>query len=150
MNRRALILSAPLALLAVSAHAAGGGKKTEGEGETAAGQYVDLLPVALPIVVYGQVVNYIFVYVRIELNKGVDASAMRQKEPFFRDALVRAGHRAPFVSTKDYVSIDEAKMKAALSREAGRIAGAGAIKGVVLVSQTPKNRNGVPKPRSAT
>ena len=45
----------------------------------------------MPIVVDGQLVNYVFVYVRINLKSGADVTKMREKEPFFRDALVRDG-----------------------------------------------------------
>lgn len=146
MNRRAFALALPVALIAAGARASA---KKENPDKNPAGPHVELLPVALPVVAYGQVVNYVFVYVRIDLAKGADAAAMRLKEPFFRDALVRVAHRTPFVSAKDFLSLDEAKLKAALTREAAAIAGAGAVKGVVVISQTPKNRNGVPKPGAA-
>ncbi len=40
--------------------------------------------------------NYVFVIVRINLTTTANAAQLREKEPFFRDALVRAGHRTPF------------------------------------------------------
>jgi hypothetical protein len=144
MDRRALLIAAAGALVASPTLAAG--KKAE-EPAGPVGQYVDLLPIALPIVAYGEVVNYIFVYVRLDLAPSVDAMKMRAKEPYFRDALVRAGHRTPFNSAKDYVSLDEAKLKAAMSREAVAIAGKGAVKSVTVVSQSPKRRTGLPKPK---
>ena len=54
----------------------------------------------MPIVVDGQLVNYVFVYVRLNLTSGANATRLREKEPFFRDALVRAGHRTPFVARR--------------------------------------------------
>jgi hypothetical protein len=144
MLRRALIVAAPLALLAASAQASE--KKDE---KTPVGQYVDLSPVALPIVVRGQLVNYVFAYVRINLTNGANSVKLREKEPFFRDALVRIGHRTPFTKANDYSSIDEAKLAAALTREATAIAGPGAIKSVVVTSQSPQKRITMPRRKSA-
>lgn len=145
MNCRALILAAAVSLTASAAFAS---SKAKTEEAAPAGQYVELLPVALPIVANGQVVNYAFVYVRIDFKPGVDATKMRAREPYFRDALVRAAHRTPFTSSKDYVSVDEDKLKAAMFREATRIAGQGAVKAVVVLSQSPKRRTGLPKPNA--
>ena len=47
------------------------------------------------VVVNGQLVNYIFVNVRVNLTSRADVTKLREaKEPFFRDALVRDAHRA--------------------------------------------------------
>jgi len=145
MLRRSLLAAAPLALLAAPALASGGGGKEE---KVVVGQYVDLSPVALPIVVDGRLVNYVFAYVRINLTAGANSVKLREKEPFFRDALVRAGHRTPFTNPKDYTVLDSAKLTAALSREAAAIAGPGTVKSVVITSQTPKRRLGLPTPKA--
>jgi hypothetical protein len=142
MNRRALIAAAPLALLAAPALASGK------EEKAAVGQYVDLSPVALPIAVDGRLVNYVFAYVRLNLAPAANPVKLREKEPFFRDALVRAGHRTPFINPKDYTVLDSAKLSAALMRDAAAIAGAGVVKSVVITSQTPKRRQGLPTPKS--
>lgn len=145
MLRRAFVTLAAFALLAAPAHASeGGGEKKEPDLK-----YVDLSPVALPIVVDGQLVNYVFVYVRIHLNNGANSVKLREKEPYFRDALVRAGHRTPFTKPDDYLVIDTAKLKAALYREAVAISGPGLIKSVEVTSQAPKKRSGLPTPRTA-
>ncbi|WP_395670554.1 hypothetical protein [Phenylobacterium sp.] len=139
-----ILLAAPI-LGATPALAAGGGG---GEApKTDAGQYVDLAPVGLPIVADGQLVNYVFVYVRINLTAKANAANWRAKEPYFRDALVRAGHRAPFGRKDDYQKLDEARLIAALSREATGITGPGVIKSVVVTSQAPRRRvPGPPRP----
>jgi hypothetical protein len=144
MLRRSL-LAAALALAAAPACASG----AEKDEKVVVGQYVDLSPVALPIVVDGRLVNYVFAYVRINLTAGANSVKLREKEPFFRDALVRAGHRTPFTNPKDYTVLDSAKLTAALMREAAAIAGPGAVKSVVITSQTPKRRQGLPAPRAA-
>ena len=101
MRRRALILALPLALTAGAAF----GQAKE------AGNYVDLAPVPMPIIVNGRLVNYVFVYVRINLATGADTPRWRDKEPYFRDALVRLGHRTPFTWPSDYTRLDEARLK---------------------------------------
>jgi len=143
MIRRAVIAAAPLALFAAGARA------SEPKPERPSGQYVDLSPVALPIVVDGKVVNYVFVYARVNLSASADLQKLRTKEPFFRDALVRAGHRTPFTDPHDYFRVDEVKLKAAFLREAQAIGGSRDVVSVSVESQTPKRRTGIPKPPGA-
>ncbi len=120
-------------------------KEEEGKETKAGGQYVDLSAVALPVVARGRLVNYVFVSARVVLNTSANTPKVREKEPYFRDALVRAGHRTPFNSGVDYTSIDVAKVQASLFRDAVAIAGAKNIKAVTIISQTPKTRGGLPK-----
>ncbi|HQT54125.1 MAG: hypothetical protein Q7U11_25570 [Phenylobacterium sp.] len=142
MDRRALIALAPLALIAAPARASAPKKPAAAATD---GQYVDLAPVALPIVVRGLLVNYVFASVRIQLSAMANTSKLRTKEPYFRDALVRAAHRSPFFTlATDYTKIDEAKLKAVLLREAIAIGGAKEVKGVAVLSQSPKKRTGLP------
>lgn len=144
MDRRTLIALAPLALIAAPARASAPKKAAAAKTD---GQYVDLSPVALPIIVRGLLVNYVFVSVRIQLSALANTAKLRAKEPYFRDALVRAGHRSPFFTmATDYTKIDEAKLKAVLLREAIAIGGAKEVKGVTVLSQSPKKRTGLPNP----
>jgi hypothetical protein len=94
------------------------------------------------------VINYIFLKVRLNLTLSADATKLRTKEPYFRDALVRAAHRTPFTDPKSYVRIDEARLKAVLLKEAGLIAGPRNFLGVSIESQTPKQRSNLPPPPS--
>jgi hypothetical protein len=141
MLKRLVILAAPLALLAGSVRAE--------EKPKVAGQYVDLQPVAMPIVVSGQLVNYVFVYVRVNLTGGADVIRLRTKEPFFRDALVREGHRTPFVVPGDWQRVDERRLSATLLRDAVAIAGPGSVASVVVTSQTPQRLVAPPRPSPA-
>jgi hypothetical protein len=140
MLRRAFIAAAPLAAFAGALPA-----QAAPPGPAAVGQYVDLQPVGLPIVVKGRVVNYVFVYVRLNLSATADVAALREKEPYFRDALVRLAHRTPFTDPADYNRIDQARLTAALGGEAAAIAGAGAIRSVVVTSQAPQHRIATPR-----
>ena len=141
MLRRALILL----LLIAPAAARAEEKKASGP----AGQYVDLQPMAMPIVVNGSLLNYVFVNVRINFAPSADIQKMRDKEPFFRDALVRDSHRNPYVLASDYQKVDEARLIATAKRIAGGIVGPGLVQSVVLVSQAPQRRVVTPKPAPA-
>jgi hypothetical protein len=138
MSKRLPILASALLMLAGAAHAAEKSKEV--------GQYVDLQPVALPLVFDGQLVNYVFVYVRVNLKGGVDVVKVREKEPAFRDALVRNGHRTPFTVPGDWQRVDAAKLVAAMTRDASAIAGAGNVSSVVVTSQAPQKRAMPPRP----
>ena len=142
MLRRLLIALAPLLILSQAAHASGSKPP-----KTDVGQYVDLQPLAMPIVIRGELVNYVFVYVRLNLTSSANVMRLREMEPHFRDALVRAGHRTPFVIVTDYQKVDEARLSAAMMREATAIVGPGQIKSAVVTAQTPSRR--VPQPRPA-
>jgi hypothetical protein len=99
------------------------------------GQFVDLQPVGMPIVVDGELMAYVFVYVRLNLTAGADVSRWRAKEPFFRDILVRTGHQTPFTVPGDFDHIDVAKLSAAMMRRASVITGPGVIQSVVVMRQ---------------
>lgn len=132
---RALPLVAASLLFAAPAHAAGPPKES-----AAVGQYVDLTTVALPIVRGGKLVNYVFVQTRVNLSGKADVIKVRTKAPYFRDALVKAAHREDLSDPKDPARVDEAKVKAALVREAGRIAGAGLVASAEVVLQNSQRR----------
>jgi len=147
MRRLALALAAAAAVTAgpwaaAPLHAAEEAKKP------GAGQYVDLAPVALPVVLDGRIINYVFVSVRVNLTAGASAPKLQSKEPYFRDALVRAAHRSPFTRYDDYTQLDDAKLKAALYSDATAIAGPGQIASVSILSEQAKQHGGLPKPRT--
>lgn len=144
MDRRALIAAA-VALAAAAAPNATWASEPKKEGKGDVGQYVDLQPVGLPIVFKGALVNYVFVYVRINLTSAANAARLREKEPVFRDALVRAGHRTPFTLPSDLDRIDAPRLTAALTSEAARIVGPGQIRSIVVTSQAPRRRMSTPR-----
>jgi len=132
MGKRLLILVIPVLMLAGTGRAA--------EKAKAVGQYVDLQPTALPIVVDGKLVNYVFVHVRMNLSNGADLIRLRTREPFFRDALVREGHRSSFLIAGDWQKVDELKLAAVMMRYGESIAGPGAVTSVAVTSQVPQRR----------
>ena len=108
-----------------------------------------LSPVALPIVVDGRLANYIFVTVKVVLTPSADSLSLRDKEPYFRDALVRAAHRTPFVLANDYNHIDVARLRSVMLREASAITGQNIVRDVVIVEQTPQHHLASPHPSTA-
>lgn len=147
MLRRAFLFAAA-GLSAASATGPGAWaaapKAKDGDGKGDVGQYVELQPVGLPIVLDRKLVNYIFVRIRINLTSTANAARLREKEPFFRDALVRTAHRTPFTLPSDLAAIDVAKLSAALKRDAAAIAGPGQILSVEVMSQAPRRRGLTP------
>ncbi len=134
MRRRDLI-AAPVALAAAPAAA--------GEAERASGATLNISGVGLPVIAGGRLRNYVFVSLRLHLGGSATPESMRLKEPFLRDALVRAGHRTPFVVADDWTRLDETALSASLMRAAAGIAGRGAVARVEVVSQAPRRRTGV-------
>ena len=139
MRRRHIITAGLVALAASPALAAEGSKPDQD-------QAVKLSPVSIPIIVDHRVINYVFVETQVLLTPNADVIALRDKEPYFRDALVRAAYRTPFNMQGDNNRIDEGRLKAALVREAIAIVGPGKIRGAQIDSQTPKRRLSRPGP----
>ena len=107
------------------------------------GGRLDIAGVGLPIIAAGRIRNYVFVSVRLHLGGSATPESMRPKEAWLRDALVRAGHRTPFVVPDDWARIDTAALSASLMRAAVPIAGRGAVTRVEVVSQAPRRRTGM-------
>ena len=107
-------------------------------------------PVAMPVVADGKLVNYVFVTIRLSLSTRADPVKMRALEPYFRDALVRAGHRTPFVRTDNYAALDDAALKAALVRDANAIAGPGMVVSAQIIREQAMHYDGLPKPTAAS
>jgi hypothetical protein len=133
--------------LALTAPALAADKKKEGEAAPS-GQFVDLVPMALPVIVDGTVRNYIFLKLRVNLTPGADPAKARDKEPYLRDALIHAGYRTPFNSSDTYIKLDEAKLTTALAQQARTIFGPRAVGQVVITSQDPLHVSNLGRPRS--
>jgi len=133
-----------LLLAAAPAAALAEGKKDD----KAPPPYVDLAPVGLPIVAKGRAVNYVFLTLRLHVAPGQDALKLVVMEPYYRDALIRAAHRQPFVKADDHTVVDDARLKAVLLAEARRISGPKAFAKVEIKSQTPRRRSGMLRPQA--
>ena len=135
MRRRDLI--AATAVLSAVAPAA------LAEDAPTGGASLSMPGVGLPIIAGGRLRNYVFVSLRLHLGGSATPETMRSKEAYLRDALVRAGHRTPFVVADDWTRVDAAAVSASLMRSATTIAGRGSVTRVEIVSQAPRRRTGV-------
>ena len=108
MRRRDLIAaSAALPVLAAGTDALAGDRPAPG------GASISMPGVGLPVIAGGRLRNYVFVSLRLHLGGSATPESMRLKEAYLRDALVRAGHRTPFLVPDDWTRIDEAALSAA-------------------------------------
>lgn len=137
MRRRDLI-AASIALPSVAAAA-----PAQADDAPTSGLSLGIAGVGLPVISGGRIRNYVFVSLRLHLGGGATPESMRPKEAYLRDALVRAGHRTPFVVETDWTRIDAVALSASLMRSAAAIAGRGSVTRVEILSQAPRRRTGV-------
>ncbi|MES2834058.1 MAG: hypothetical protein V4707_05040 [Pseudomonadota bacterium] len=138
MRRRTLIAAGTIAALTGAASSASA--QSHGGGGDAAAASLNVTGVGLPVITGGRLRNYVFVTLRLHLGHGATPETLRHKEAFFRDALVKAGHRTPFVVADDWTRLDAAALSASLMRSAVAIAGRGAVTRVEVVSQAPRRQ----------
>lgn len=137
MHRRALIAAGTIAALT---GAAGHASAQDHGGGGATAPSLNINGVGLPVITGGRLRNYVFVTLRLHLGAGQTPETLRHKEAFFRDALVKAGHRTPFVVANDWTRLDAAALSASLLRSCTAIAGRGAVVRVEVVSQAPRRQ----------
>ena len=98
---------------------------------------------AVPVVRNGQLVNYLFVSVRIEISPQVDLWRTRERAQFLRDALVRASHANDLSDPNDVNALNEARAIAVYRQAAIASLGARAVGGVSIVSTFSSQGGGV-------
>lgn len=139
MDRRTL-----LALTAVSGAALAAGPVLAADKKAPEGApTLNVAGVGLPVIEDGRIRNYVFVAIRLHLGAGKTPEQMRAKEPFIRDAIVKAAHRTPFTVSGDWSRLDERALTAALVRAGVAAGGRGSVTRAEIVSQTPRRRTGV-------
>jgi hypothetical protein len=143
MRRRDLIaagtavaLSAPV--IAATPALASGPKKPE-EGAPPADKTVSIRAVGLPVIVDGRIRNYVFVNLKLHLAPEPKVEDIQNKEAFFRDALVRTGHGAPFTLADDWNKLSDNKINAALMAIAAIVVPHAILKAEVT-NQVPRRR----------
>ena len=139
MQRRALIQAGAFLTAAAVASTASASEKAA----PPAGAFVNLPGMGLPVITDGRVRNYVFIVLKLHLGPAHTVEAVRAKEAHLRDALVRAGHRTPFVLPDTWVALDTAALSASLIRSAATLVGRGAVTRVEVVSQTARRRTGM-------
>lgn len=140
MRRRDLFALGTLALAGTAATTASASDAPSGGGGAVTS---NIAGVGLPIISGGRIRNYVFVTISLTLGGHFTPEQMRLKEPYFRDALVRAAHRTPFVLPNDWTQVDASALCAAMMRIAPSIAGPGGITSVQVALQAPRRRTGV-------
>jgi len=134
MRKIAPILALIAALISTPALAA------EGTSTIKVDPQISLSPVAVPITENGKLVNYVFLSIKIILSPKADQFRMVGQEPFYRDALVRVGHRQNLGVPGDPNRVDEALLKAVLKREVASFVDPSLIARIEIVRQDPKKR----------
>jgi hypothetical protein len=99
---------------------------------------IPLKPVAVPITENGKLVNYVFLSIKIMLSPKADLFRLVSQEPYYRDALVRAGHRHNLGVPGDPNRVDEKLVKAVLMREVASFVDPRMIASIEIVRQDPK------------
>ncbi|MBX9747931.1 MAG: hypothetical protein K2X34_13580 [Hyphomonadaceae bacterium] len=139
-------------LLAGLANASGGGgghgaededAAAEGEGDAASSRSMDAPYLAVPVVRDGQLANYLFVSIRIEIAQGVDLWATRERAHFLRDALVRASHANDLADPDDNNVLNEARAIEIYRAAAIQALGAQAVGQVTIVATYSSQGSGV-------
>lgn len=141
----ALIASTLLAGLANASGGSSTGKEKGGEGEEAAAssRSMDAPYLAVPVVRDGQLVNYLFVSIRIEIAPGVDLWRTRERAHFLRDALVRASHANDLSDPEDNNALNDARAIAVYHAAAVEALGAQAVGAVSIVATYSSQGSGI-------
>ncbi len=100
-------------LLAGLAAASGPSEKAKAKGEEGgeelSSRSMDAPYLAVPVLRDGQLVNYLFVSLRIEIAQGVDLWRTREQAHVLRDALVRASHTNDLADPADINALNAAR-----------------------------------------
>jgi hypothetical protein len=138
----ALVVSA-LAGLAYAAGPPAKDKAEEGAGDQHSARSMDAPYLAVPVVRDGQLVNYLFVSIRIEIAQGVDLWETRERAHFLRDALVRASHGNDLADANDNNALNEARAIEVYRAAAVQALGERAVAGVTIVAAYSSQGSGI-------
>lgn len=134
-------------LLAGLANASGSPAKAKGESEEGGAELssrsMDAPYLAVPVVRHGQLVNYLFVSIRIEIAQGVDLWRTREKAHFLRDALVRASHANDLVDPNDSNALNEARALEVYRAAAIQALGENAVGPITVVATYSSQGSGI-------
>ena len=143
MRRRDLIAVGTAVALAAPASRVLASDKAEAPSEAPT---VNIAGVGLPVIAGGRIRNYVFVTIRLHVGGGQTLETVRAKDPFFRDAIVRTAHRAPFTLADDWTKLNETAINAAVMAIANVVVGHGGVVRSEVLMQTPRRRTGVLQP----
>lgn len=135
-------------LLAGLANASGPPAKGKAKGEAEEGEQLssrsmDAPYLAVPVVRDGQLVNYLFVSIRIEIAGSVDLWRTRERAHFLRDALVRASHALDLVDPNDSNALNEARAIEVYRAAAIQALGENAVGPITIVATYSSQGSGI-------
>jgi len=104
--------------------------------------------VGVPIISGGRLVNYVIVRLSLTLSSGTDVSRMSEKEPYFREALVRLAYRTHLNPANDLNKVDPALVSAKMLPLCQAIVGP-AVTRVEVKYQEPQRWIQQPAPAAA-
>jgi hypothetical protein len=139
-------------LMAGLANASGGGSAGHGQAaEPAEGEEepelssrsMDAPYLAVPVVRDGELVNYLFVSIRIEISENVDLWRTRERAHYLRDALVRASHAYDLSDPENTNALNEARAIEVYRAAAVRALGERAVGAVSIVASYSSQGSGV-------
>jgi hypothetical protein len=142
----AMVASTLLAGLANAAGSSSGAAKAEGgaEGdEQLSSRSMDAPYLAVPVVRDGQLVNYLFVSIRIEINTGVDLWRTRENAHVLRDALVRASHGNDLADPNDSNALNESRAIEVYRAAAVQALGERAVGPITIVATYSSQGSGI-------
>ena len=146
----AMIASTLLAGLANAAGGSGGhggaGKEKggeEGAEDATSARSMDAPYLAVPVVREGQLANYLFVSIRIEIQQGVDLWQTREKAHFLRDALVRASHSNDLADPHDNNVLNERRAIEVYRAAAVQALGPQAVGAISIVATYSSQGSGI-------
>jgi hypothetical protein len=118
------------------------GHEAPGQGGDPA-RSMDAPYLAVPVVRDGQLVNYLFVSIRIQIAPGVDLWRTRERAQFLRDALVRASHATALADPNDINALNEPLAIRVYRAAAAQALGEQVVAGVTIVSTSSSLGSGV-------
>jgi len=111
------------------------------EADASSARSMDAPYLAVPVVRDGQLVNYLFVSVRVDIAQGVDLWRTREQAHFLRDAFVRVSHANQLASATDPNRLDEPRAIEVYRAAAIQVLGERAVRGVSIVSSYSSRGN---------
>jgi len=117
--------------------------------EAPAGNSLYLSTVGVPIISDGRLVNYILVRLSLTVRPGTDVSRLTEKEPYFREALVRLAYHTHLNPANSLNRVDPALVSAKMMPLCQSIAGPGVVTAVEIKYQEPQKRLEPPTPAAA-
>ena len=106
----------------------------EGAEGSAAYRRVEIPVIVAPLVVDGDLVNYAFVSVELEIAPGHDAWEAREQTAYLRDAMLRAAHERPLNLPGDPAALDMETASRVWTAAATDVLGEGVVGSLHIVS----------------